>query len=887
MATYKNYIVKYGDTIESIAQKYLGDSRRSSEIISLNRLRYPYIANSTLDILGPAKGSSTLSSSLAAGSISMNFLPYVTNDDLSSLVLSDRSVFYISKTTQYGGTIENILRIKKYYAFASGTIPEGTLTFDASLVNPPRVSAETSGLLSTTQFCSFIGSISGTTLTVTSVISGYISIGMSLSGTGVPAGTTIVSSVTGTGSIGTYTIKYTSRLGNLTTINYVDGPDPGSGPQPYDVAYHPTGKFVFSCDYASGKLGTYAIDQQNGQISLLSTTLANTATRSRYIKCHPSGNFLFSGNFNNTTPRLYVWRINQSTGSLTLLWTYTTTNRPLVIDCDTTGSFVFVAMNSALVSYSINVNDGSLTYISETSEQGSEFSSLAVHPTKSFLCVSSQPNDSGLWKIFSYAINPSGSLTLLNSFEPYPGGTTLLNSRGMSFHPNGKYIFLASYGTGTFNANVFSFAFNEISGSINVINYINLGNKSDISGTRPYGLICDIDGGFIYTTSYSSPGGINILEINSIGALSFTRHIATQTSGSTGIAISPSGDFIASTDWINNKVWSYKNMTLEASAVANQTLTANIPLTTSMASRTYYVRYTYTTKSGETIGSPLNIDASSGAAVPYIIASAEASAGEKRLLVFTAPDTWPDYTTNLKLYIGTSPTSLAYQATITAEQNASNTGYYVEPVNGISAQGASVPSSNTAYIGISNYYPSGTIFSIHDNPEQFNTRIVQTGSTLLLPTLASQQVNFIINTKNPSQFVSSLGTDMEIDDTGQLVFDVAGSGDISSITGLNNLKQALLSRLLTKVEDLKTQPQYGNSALAMIGSKYSVNFLLGLKSELIQSIQQDPRVYSIDNIRVRYDGQEQKVVIDNLSVKISSDGSSYSVLTFLPIALPI
>jgi hypothetical protein len=46
-------------------------------------------------------------------------------------------------------------------------------------------------------------------------------------------------------------------------------------------------------------------------------------------------------------------------------------------------------------------------------------------------------------------------------------------------------------------------------------------------------------------------------------------------------------------------------------------------------------------------------------------------------------------------------------------------------------------------------------------------------------------------------------------------------------------------------------------------------------------------VYSIDNIRVRYDGKEQKVMVDNLSVKISSDGSSYSVLTFLPIALPI
>jgi hypothetical protein len=532
MATYKNYIVKYGDTIESIAQKYLGDSKRSSEIISLNRLRYPYIANSTLDILGPAKGSSVLSSNLAAGSTSMNFLPYVSNGDVSSLVLSDRSVFYIYKTTQYGGTVENILRIKKYYAFASGTISAGTLTFDASLVDPPSISAESSGLLSTTQFCSFIGFISGTTLTVTSVVSGYISIGMSLSGTGVSAETTIVSPVTGTGSTGTY--------------------------------------------------------------------------------------------------------------------------------------------------------------------------------------------------------------------------------------------------------------------------------------------------------------------------------------------------------YVNN-----------SQTVALQTLTAIVPATQSLAARTYYFQYTYTTASGETLASPLNINASNGAAIPYLLNAAIASAGEKRLFVFTAPDTWPNYTTGLKLYVGTSPTSLVYQATITSEQNANKQGYYVEPVAGISSQGASIPSGNSAYIGISNFYASGTIFSIHENPDQFNTRIVQTGSTLLLPTLASQQVDFIINNKNPSQFVSSLGADMQLDDNGQLVFDVAGSGDISSITGLDNLKQALMSRLLTRVEDLKTQPEYGNTALAMIGNKYNVNFLLGLKSELIQSIQRDPRVYSIDNIRVRYDGQEQKVVVDNLSVKISSDGSSYSVLTFLPIALPI
>jgi len=51
----------------------------------------------------------------------------------------------------------------------------------------------------------FIGSISGTTLTVTQMLSGYIHNGMPISGTGVAAGTTITTA--GTGGVGTYTIS--------------------------------------------------------------------------------------------------------------------------------------------------------------------------------------------------------------------------------------------------------------------------------------------------------------------------------------------------------------------------------------------------------------------------------------------------------------------------------------------------------------------------------------------------------------------------------------------------------------------------------------------------------------------------------------------------------
>lgn len=64
----------------------------------------------------------------------------------------------------------------------------------------------------------FTGSISGTTLTVSAMTSGFIEIGMTISGTGVTTGTTITALGTGTGFTGTYTVSV-SQTAASTTIN--------------------------------------------------------------------------------------------------------------------------------------------------------------------------------------------------------------------------------------------------------------------------------------------------------------------------------------------------------------------------------------------------------------------------------------------------------------------------------------------------------------------------------------------------------------------------------------------------------------------------------------------------------------------------------------------
>lgn len=65
---------------------------------------------------------------------------------------------------------------------------------------------------------SFTGYIDGTTLHVTTITAGEVELGAYLSGSGVTAGTSIVSFDSGTGGVGTYTVSESQTVGDLTHL---------------------------------------------------------------------------------------------------------------------------------------------------------------------------------------------------------------------------------------------------------------------------------------------------------------------------------------------------------------------------------------------------------------------------------------------------------------------------------------------------------------------------------------------------------------------------------------------------------------------------------------------------------------------------------------------
>lgn len=115
-------------------------------------------------------------------------------------------------------------------ALGTGTGGAGTYTINISqTVASERMNSAAVGAIVT-------GSISGTTLTVSSVTSGTLYVGQTIQGSGVSSGTIITDFGTGTGGAGTYTVNKTQTVSsttlyclNFTVLPSTDGAFEGGG----------------------------------------------------------------------------------------------------------------------------------------------------------------------------------------------------------------------------------------------------------------------------------------------------------------------------------------------------------------------------------------------------------------------------------------------------------------------------------------------------------------------------------------------------------------------------------------------------------------------------------------------------------------------------------
>ena len=99
------------------------------------------------------------------------------------------------------------------------------------------------------------------------------------------------------------------------------------------------------------------------------------------------------------------------------------------------------------------------------------------------------------------------------------------------------------------------------------------------------------------------------------------------------------------------------------------------------------------------------------------------------------------------------------------------------------------------------------------------------------------------------------GSDIRVDDTGNLV--IQENNDLSLVSGIENVMQAIDLRLNTAIGSLIKQTAYGITAQAgFAGTNMAIRYLkLAIRSTLIQ----DPRVESVDNMIVLLDSDTLRI----------------------------
>ena len=154
-----------------------------------------------------------------------------------------------------------------------------------------------------------------------------------------------------------------------------------------------------------------------------------------------------------------------------------------------------------------------------------------------------------------------------------------------------------------------------------------------------------------------------------------------------------------------------------------------------------------------------------------------------------------------------------------------------------------------------------------DERTHANGQPLQAGDTLFIPQLIESDNNVY-----PKKGDTTFFTDLKLDSTGDLVLK---DSDLATISGVDNLKQGLINRLLTEQGTFRYSPSYGIPAI--IGASVDSKTVAILSSTINNQLRSDPRISSVKDVNILVDGDQLAVSCESLVI----NGSK------IPLIIPI
>lgn len=111
-------------------------------------------------------------------------------------------------------------------------------------------------------------------------------------------------------------------------------------------------------------------------------------------------------------------------------------------------------------------------------------------------------------------------------------------------------------------------------------------------------------------------------------------------------------------------------------------------------------------------------------------------------------------------------------------------------------------------------------------------------------------------------------------------FEVSATGDIDLISGLENIRQALMHRLVTSPATLIHRPNYGVGVKDYQNAPATLATQRKLALRIQEQFEQDDRVEEVTSIAVNFDAIDPSRT--TIIVKVKVQGYDESAMSFIP-----
>ena len=298
-------------------------------------------------------------------------------------------------------------------------------------------------------------------------------------------------------------------------------------------------------------LSAYQIDPNTGALSAIIGSPFTTGANPFSVAVDRAGKFAYVVNSGSSdgVNGLSAYQIDPNTGALSAIIASesTTGNNPRSVAVSPNGKFAYVANFASttgvngLSAYTINQTTGALSaIIVSESTTGSQPQSVAVDPNGKFAYVANYGSTIGVNGLSAYTINPNtGALSAIIGSESTTGSRPI----SVAVSPNGQFAYVANFASTTGVNGLFAYTINQTTGALSAIIV-----SESTTGSQPRSVTVDPNGKFVYVVNSGSTTGVNGLSAYTIntntGALTALSGSASTTGdGPISVRVDPTGKF--------------------------------------------------------------------------------------------------------------------------------------------------------------------------------------------------------------------------------------------------------------------------------------------------------------------------------------------------------